>query len=412
VTRLSDSRTALRDLARSGYFDRGELPSTAARLSQSFDRMRSIYSHALSQTADKRDSVNVVIKPAGDACNLRCSYCPTCGNDVGRFPSAESFGSMISKALTNDYALVDFTIHGGEPLLVGPDRMRDYLESIRQARLTSGKAGNVFVQTNGVLLDEKWANLFLEYGVHVGVSLDGSERINDRHRLDSRGRGTYKRVISGINAAAGEGLPVGVLCVAPDEPDLWEDFEVFIRSARFSSVDLEIKFSVLGSAHEISYGENLGRLFRDWLLGLLPGQFSPKLFESILDQIAFDGGSLCWIAGTCHKHVGVNQRGDVTPCCDRLTGSSKFMLGSLSEVSLAELRSGPTATKFFATARDVHRDCVSCDFLPVCNGGCVFYRIASTGHPSGKDPMCGTYKRFFARALEAVNEAVTSRGAA
>ncbi len=71
---------------------------------------------------------------------------------------------------------------------------------------------------------------------------------------------------------------------------------------------------------------------------------------------------------------------------------------------MAQIVGNKRAAAFFARARQLHPDCRICEFKVVCNGGCVFYRIADTGRPEGKDPMCNVYKSLFAnvkRGLEA-----------
>jgi sulfatase maturation enzyme AslB (radical SAM superfamily) len=48
----------------------------------------------------------------------------------------------------------------------------------------------------------------------------------------------------------------------------------------------------------------------------------------------------------------------------------------------------------------MHSDCQACEYRTVCNGGCVYYRIGSTGEPDGKDPLCDVYKEMFGVIVE------------
>jgi uncharacterized protein len=54
------------------------------------------------------------------------------------------------------------------------------------------------VQTNGVRLDEAFLALFDRLGVGVGVSLDGDQIAQDRHRKFANGRGSHAAVGAGL----------------------------------------------------------------------------------------------------------------------------------------------------------------------------------------------------------------------
>src|SRR3546814_14691778 len=67
------------------------------------------------------------------------------------------------------------------------------------------------IQTNGVLLDERWTDKFIEHAVGVGISIDGPQAANDRFRLDKRGRSTFQRTEDSIRrlvAARPYGAPL------------------------------------------------------------------------------------------------------------------------------------------------------------------------------------------------------------
>src|SRR6185369_8377605 len=67
---------------------------------------------------------------------------------------------------------VHVVLHGGEPLLLGQAGLRATLTTLRAAiaPVTTLQLG---LQTNGILLSEAICRLLAEFGVRVGVSLDG-----------------------------------------------------------------------------------------------------------------------------------------------------------------------------------------------------------------------------------------------
>jgi uncharacterized protein len=57
--------------------------------------------------------------------------------------------------------------HGGEPLIIGHDN----LESL--AKIIFDKWGRNNIQTNGILIDDRFIEIFKRYNFHVGFSIDG-----------------------------------------------------------------------------------------------------------------------------------------------------------------------------------------------------------------------------------------------
>ncbi|MFC5900652.1 radical SAM/SPASM protein FxsBH, inactivated beta-hydroxylase extension form [Streptomyces zhihengii] len=93
---------------------------------------------------------------------------------------------------------VAVVLHGGEPLLAGPARLRSICAELTGA-LAPATRLDLSVHTNGVRLNRAHLTVFEEFGVKVGISLDGDRAANDRHRLDHRGRSSYDRVRRGID---------------------------------------------------------------------------------------------------------------------------------------------------------------------------------------------------------------------
>ena len=109
---------------------------------------------------------------------------------------------------------VQIVLHGGEPLLVGPSRMREIISQL-YSTLADKCRLDMRIHTNGVRLNEKFCELFAEYGVKVGISLDGDQTANDRHRRYADGRSSYEHVIRAIGLLQAERfrhLFAGLLC--------------------------------------------------------------------------------------------------------------------------------------------------------------------------------------------------------
>ncbi|MEW6499282.1 MAG: hypothetical protein AB1589_43400, partial [Cyanobacteriota bacterium] len=61
--------------------------------------------------------------------------------------------------------------------------------------------------------DQRWAEVFKQHDVIVGISMDGPKELHDRFRVDHQGEGSYNRVKAGIIQLRQTGIPVQFLSV-------------------------------------------------------------------------------------------------------------------------------------------------------------------------------------------------------
>ncbi|MEU7633127.1 FxsB family cyclophane-forming radical SAM/SPASM peptide maturase [Nocardia sp. NPDC049220] len=174
-------------------------------------------------------------------CNLACDYCyiyemaDQSWREQPKTMSRTVFDDacrMIGEhARTHALPMVELVFHGGEPLLVGHD---DLAYFARQARMLLEPITNVRlgIQTNGVLLDEKFLDICHRWGIRIGISIDGGEDENDRHRRDRRGAGSYDRVAAGLarlDADNHRHLFSGLLCTIDVANDPVQTYEALVK---------------------------------------------------------------------------------------------------------------------------------------------------------------------------------------
>jgi uncharacterized protein len=148
-------------------------------------------------------SISLLIKPASSDCNLRCKYCFY--HSLSKNRSVESYGMMsestleniVKKALFEAEPQCTFAFQGGEPTLIGLDFYKKLIELEEKYNTKNIKINNV-IQTNSILIDEEWAEFLYDNNFLVGVSLDGPKDINNLHRIDALGKGTYNKIMKSI----------------------------------------------------------------------------------------------------------------------------------------------------------------------------------------------------------------------
>jgi uncharacterized protein len=177
--------------------------------------------------------LDLVILKVAQRCNLDCTYCYVYnrGDESwrGRPPV---IGDAVVQQLAwriaehcDRHSMARFTVelHGGEPLLAGKRRLRSLLQTLRDG--CGQVRPRVTLQTNGLLLDEAWLDLFAEHQVSFGISLDGPPELADRHRVRRKGRGGSTQQLLDVMARLRVGdarfdvLFGGCLCVVDPETD-------------------------------------------------------------------------------------------------------------------------------------------------------------------------------------------------
>lgn len=140
-------------------------------------------------------------------CNLACDHCymyehadqtwrarPVVMADDTLVRTAER---IAEHGREHALPVVQVILHGGEPLLAGAARLRRFIGLLRAA-IRARCELRLGVQTNGILLDEELCELFLAEGVRVGISLDGDQAANDRHRRYAGGRSSHAGVVEAV----------------------------------------------------------------------------------------------------------------------------------------------------------------------------------------------------------------------
>ena len=151
--------------ARAGRPRLAALTSTPLKSSGGDDSPPSlVWAYHIGMTAPAPDAFHVMAKPTGARCNLHCDYCfflekedlyP--GSDFRM--SDEVMESYIAQTIeAQRVPQVTIAWQGGEPTLMGLDFFRR-ARAAEAAHLPAGMTVERTIQTNGVLLDDEWADV-------------------------------------------------------------------------------------------------------------------------------------------------------------------------------------------------------------------------------------------------------------
>jgi uncharacterized protein len=188
-------------------------------------------------------SISQYVLKVSSRCDLSCDHCYV-------FEHADQSWRVKPKVLDEDTASqaavrisehakahqldeVHVVLHGGEPLLVGHDGLRGILRTLR-SWINPIARFDLRIHTNGVLLDERLCELFADYAVQVGVSLDGDRAANDLHRRFSDGRSSHSQALGALallRRPEYRHLYAGILCTVDLENDPIAVYEALLAEA-------------------------------------------------------------------------------------------------------------------------------------------------------------------------------------
>lgn len=243
--------------------------------------------------------INTFIFKVASLCNLNCKYCYVYNKGDSSFKkqpkhmSAFTFELALNKIIAyaeeNNISTVNINFHGGEPLLMGYDRAEKFLDILRKTFCNSRVNYSSTIQTNGLLLDEKFINLFIDKNIGIYISSDGTSEMNDRYRVDFSDIGIGMRLENKLDLISTTPLNKnfrGFLCVIDLQNDPEEIYFYFKRYNPFL-VDFLLPLNNYKSppAEEIKfYGEWLIKLFNVYMNDI-SNNFRIRYFDDIILKI-------------------------------------------------------------------------------------------------------------------------------
>ena len=307
-------------------------------------------------------------------------------------------------------------IHGGEPLLVGQERLRDLIAALRTTIDPVTKLV-LTVHTNGVLLDEELCDLFAEYGVRVGVSLDGDRAANDRHRRYADGRSSHAQVLKALallRQPRYRQIYAGILCTVDVANDPIAVYEALLAEQP-PQLDLLLPHATWdnpparGAPGQLPYADWLGRIHARWLADGRPVPI--RFFDSLRrawagrpsgsEATGLDPVNLLTIEtdGAWEQADSLKTAYDGAP----RTGLDVFS----ASADEAAAHSGPAARR--RGLGGVSSACRACPIVRACGGGLYAHRYRSGNGFDNPSVYCDDLKVIIPQVLRDAPRTPTAR---
>ncbi|WP_239642991.1 FxsB family cyclophane-forming radical SAM/SPASM peptide maturase [Nocardiopsis alkaliphila] len=327
-------------------------------------------------------------------CNLACDYCymyemadqgwRSQPRRMARATIDRVAARIAEHARAHGRDRVEIVLHGGEPLLVGPDHLRHVAESLRKACEPDVRA-TLRMQTNGVLIDDHYLDLFEEFGIRVGVSIDGAPQDHDRHRVRANGRGTHAEVRAGIERLNTRGghLLAGLLTTVDLDADPVTTYEHLLTYAP-PGVDFLLPHGNWDepppgwSPTEPHYGAWMATVFDRWY-GALERETNIRMFNEII-RLVLGGRSRAESIGLSPAALVVVETDGSIEQVDSLKsafeGAARTPLHTFTHPFDDALYLPSVAARQIG-ARALSDTCAACPLAKVCGGGFYPHRYRS-----------------------------------
>ncbi|MEU5195763.1 radical SAM/SPASM protein FxsB, inactivated metallohydrolase extension form [Streptomyces scabiei] len=357
-------------------------------------------------------------------CDLACDHCYVYEASDQSWRSrptviAEETLDKVVRRLT-EYVLareldsVTIILHGGEPLLVGPTRLRRICAELTHA-LAPVTTLDLRIHTNAVRLNRDHLRIFDEFQVKVGISLDGDRVANDRHRLDRRGRSSYDRVVKALDLLRlpeHQHLYQGLLCTVDvaNDPVAVHDALAALDPPR---IDYLLPHSTWDTPPPGHGPGGPATPYADWLLKVFDrweeqGRPMPvRTFESVLSTLR-GGPSLTEALGLAPSDLAVIETDGTFEQADSLktayagapaTGYDVFRHG------FAEFAEHPGVRARQLGLAGVSETCRRCPVVESCGGGLYAHRYSSERGFDNPSVFCADLRAL----VEGIAERITER---
>lgn len=356
--------------------------------------------------------VNFLIKPASSLCNMRCRYCFYEDEAANRTMASMGVMSRDTARLLIREALaavdfngrISFAFQGGEPTVAGLDFFRFFVEETRRQN-TRHIPIDWSIQTNGLAVDDQWAEFFAQNRFLVGVSLDGDKALHDEFRVDAAGRGTWTRVHAAVQRLQKAGAELNLLCVvtkrcAKSAVRVYHALQkTGVRYLQFIPCLDPLGMERGGMPYSLlpeDYGAFLCALFDEWYRDWAAGRYtSVRLFDDYVHLAMGLPAGTCATSGSCGAYAVVEADGSVYPC--DFFALDAWKLGNIHETPLPQLMDSRREKQFLEEGLQHPDPCAACRWQALCFGGC---KRDWTQDAAGvrQNYYCPAFQMFFAHA--------------
>jgi uncharacterized protein len=292
-------------------------------------------------------------------------------------------GTQLASLAERQGSPFSVVLHGGEPLLLGPEGLRNVLRVLRSALPSTC---GIHLQTNGVLLSDEIIEICADYAVGISISIDGPASVHDGFRVDHRNRPSHTRVFLGIQRLKdhprGQGLFSGVIAVVDPRSEVAEVYN-FLKGTGAPSIDFlyrdgnhsKLPFGK-ASFESTEYGTWMCQLLKLYLTDRTPPRI--RILDDLI-RLSLGGGGIKEGSGDASYGILIIDTDGRISKNDTLKSAHDFADHFEDDVSvlrnhIADIVQSSDFSRYYAAQKPHSPVCQSCPDLRICGGGMLTHR--------------------------------------
>lgn len=339
-----------------------------------------------------RPEIGILYLLLTDNCNFRCAYCFI----EGVLPKDYHFSLMsqkiareainlYSRTLSKNAGRKTIIFYGGEPL-INKKVFRFCLEYIQKLKDQNELPEEVAItiNTNGSLITPGIAELMKKYNVAVSVSIDGPQKIHNKYRITSDGRGSFDKVIAGYKILKEKGVNTGISCTVGDH-----NIDQLTQIVKWFISDLKIDFLGLNQFTDIPgkplSSESYVRKFADatiqsFLIARENGLYEDRMMRKV--ETFVEKRVYPFDCAGCGRQLVIMPNGQVG-VCHAYTGTKEYF--TKTKINKVNPDKEPVWQEWCKRSPIGMPQCTDCPSLGICGGGCPYNAHVNFGTIWAKD---------------------------
>jgi len=352
--------------------------------------------------------INTYVIKVASRCNINCTYCYMYNLEDSsylkqpKFMSLETMEVLCRKiAVYSKQAGVNnviIVLHGGEPLLTTPEFYSGTRKLLDEQLKGNGIRYAMTIQTNGTLLTREWVDFLQETRIDIGVTIDGTQKIHDQHRIYRNGKGSFDEIYQNLKKLQIKKL--GLISVLNPEEDATELYALYkeLKPGLVNTLLPLHTWETYKKEEEEKYIRLLKGLYRLWKED--PDERKPLLlfFYSImgLKSGIYEG----------HEQLGVTKCGSLIvetngdletvdtlkSCKDGITATST----NIHHNEIADIFLEENINLYYNSHQHLCTTCQQCNKRHVCGGGYLPHRYSKVNGFNNPSVYCNVLKEMIA----------------
>lgn len=344
--------------------------------------------------------MHTIVFRTTNECNLRCTYC----YDGGNHDNTTSCKIATDNFAKNEKYIIDdtlkifantkrptFIFHGGEPLLVDPELLEHFCQSLQKQ-----KSIKFNIQTNGTLINDRVIKLFRNNNFHVGISLDGATEYQNSARQYPSGANSFHTVIEKIKLLQSEKIKFGIV-ISINKLHLGQEQVLYDFLAKYGiNCNIRPVFEtmtgnnslVMSEEEFITFFNNLFDIWYNDQLKKVSTRQITEFFRELQNVILGKSDSRsCECSPNCFLNfISLDTDGELY-ACNRLYHVPQFYYGNIRKMTMEEVQK--KAIAWIEERRiAIEKQCGNCSLLKNCYGGCPAEAYSSYGTINTPSKAC------------------------